>query len=76
MSASIPMECENVAACALTRVIRASHALCVLRAFYCDVGGTRCERRRRHTSGLPVPDDLLPNGRRLSDFNLGGGAVR
>lgn len=63
----IPMECENASNCALTRVIRASHALRVLRAFHCDSGGSRCERLRRSAAGIPVPDDLLPDGRRLSD---------
>jgi hypothetical protein len=69
-SAVIPMECENAATCQLTRLIRASHALRVLRAFYCEVGGARCERRRRDAAGMPVPDDLLPDGRRLSDFSF------
>jgi hypothetical protein len=64
----IPMECENARDCELTQAIRASHALRVLRAFYCDVGGARCERRRRAAMGFPVPVDLLPDGRRLSDF--------
>ena len=76
MSASpIPMGCESAGSCELTRIIRASHALSVLRAFYCDVGGSRCERRRRHDQGIPVPSDLLPNGRRLSDFQLSGNAA-
>jgi hypothetical protein len=66
----IPLECENSASCELTRLMHSSHALSVLRAFYCDVGGTRCERRRRAGAGIHVPDDLLPDGRRLSDFGL------
>jgi hypothetical protein len=69
------MECESAGSCELTRIIRASHALSVLRAFYCDVGGTRCERRRRSAEGIPVPSDLLPNGRRLSDFHFSGNAA-
>ena len=62
----IPMECENASSCALTHAVRGSHALPVLRAFHCDSGGSRCERRRRSAAGIPVPDDLLPDGRRLA----------
>jgi hypothetical protein len=69
------MECENASSCELTRVMVASHAIRVLRAFYCDTGGARCERRKRHANGLPVPDDLLPDGRRLADYGLVRGAA-
>jgi hypothetical protein len=66
----IPMECENASNCPLTHAIGASHALPVLRAFHCDSGGARCERRRRNAAGIAVPDDLLPDGRRLADTSF------
>jgi hypothetical protein len=40
-------------------------ALRVWQSFYCEGCFSRCERFKLATSGRPVPERLLPNGRLL-----------
>ena len=42
-------------------------ALRVWQSFYCEGVYRRCERYKLVTSGMKVPEKLLPNGRLVAD---------
>lgn len=42
-------------------------ALRVWQSFYCEGAFRRCERYKLATSGMSVPEKLLPNGRLVAD---------
>ncbi len=70
MAATVPLGCPNASTCSLLQDLRTSHALQVVRAFYCDTSFERCTRYRLLVSGEPVPADLLPDGRAKAELNL------
>jgi hypothetical protein len=60
-----PTTCPQQAECGLHKSIGMTAALRVWQSFYCEGCFTRCERFKLASSGRPVPERLLPNGRLL-----------
>lgn len=48
-------------------------ALRVWQSFYCEGAHRRCERYKLWSSGMKVPEKLLPNGRLLESDELARG---
>jgi hypothetical protein len=61
----VPKACPQQTECALQRSIGMTAALRVWQSFYCEGCFSRCERFKLASSGRPVPERLLPNGRLL-----------
>ncbi len=55
--------CPQLFACGLHRNISMKEALRVWQTFYCEGVYRRCERFKLSSTGVPVPEKLLPNGR-------------
>jgi hypothetical protein len=62
-----PTACPQHSECRLHQRIGMTAALRVWQSFYCEGRFSRCERLKLATSGRPVPERLLPNGRLLDD---------
>ncbi len=60
------MACPHQPSCALFTVPAMRQALPLWQSLYCDDDWERCERRKRREAGLPVAQNLLPNGKALS----------
>jgi hypothetical protein len=63
------MACPLQPDCKLHKSIGMTAALRVWQSFYCEGCFSRCERHKLATSGRPVPERLLPNGRLLDSAN-------
>jgi hypothetical protein len=59
--------CPELYQCGLHRSISMKEALRVWQSFYCEGAFRRCERYKLVTSGMQVPERLLPNGRLVAD---------
>lgn len=59
------MACPLQPDCKLHKSIGMTAALRVWQSFYCEGCFSRCERHKLASSGRPVPERLLPNGRLL-----------
>jgi len=59
--------CPELLQCGLHKSISMKEALRVWQSFYCEGAFRRCERYKLVTSGMKVPEKLLPNGRLVSD---------
>jgi hypothetical protein len=57
--------CERIELCPLMRQFTMKSSLRVWQSYYCEGNFSRCERWKLSTRGLPVPSNLLPNGRLL-----------
>lgn len=55
--------CPELLQCGFHRNVSMKEALRVWQSFYCEGAFHRCERYKLVTSGLAVPEKLLPNGR-------------
>ncbi len=60
-----PRHCPKITDCKLHRSIGMTAALRVWQSFYCEGCFSRCERFKLASTGIPVPERLLPNGRLL-----------
>lgn len=58
-------KCPNMVGCRLFPRFAGSPTLRVLQTMYCESDFMRCERFVLRKAQKAVPDDLLPNGRRL-----------
>jgi hypothetical protein len=67
---ALQLGCPNATTCSLLCELRESHALQVVRAFYCESSFERCLRYRLLLSGEPVRPDLLPDGRNAAGLRL------
>jgi hypothetical protein len=61
--------CPALLQCGLHRNISMKEALRVWQSFYCEGAYRRCERYKLVTSGMKVPEKLLPNGRLVSEVD-------
>jgi hypothetical protein len=59
--------CPELYQCGLHRNISMKEALRVWQSFYCEGAFRRCERYKLATSGMKVPEKLLPNGRLVAE---------
>ena len=59
------MACARVSGCPLYQAFAMKSSLRVWQSYYCEGDFNRCERLRRSSAGLPVPPNMLPNGRML-----------
>jgi hypothetical protein len=55
--------CPKLFDCGFHRSISMKEALGVWQSFYCEGCFARCERFKLVSAGVPVPENLLPNGR-------------
>jgi hypothetical protein len=58
--------CSRVAGCPLFKHFSIKASLLVWTRSYCEGGFARCERLKLADAGLPVPPNLLPNGKLLA----------
>jgi hypothetical protein len=57
------MRCPTGTSCSLHERLGQKSALAVWQTLFCDSGFERCVRHRLASAGVPVPADLLPDGR-------------
>jgi len=57
--------CARVGACPLFKQFAMKSSLRVWQAYYCEGDWSRCQRWKLVAAGMPVPMNLLPNGRML-----------
>ena len=65
--------CSRVTRCPLFKCFSVKSALVVWTTRYCQGNPDRCERLKLATAGMPVPPNLLPNGKLLNvPFEVAG----
>jgi hypothetical protein len=57
--------CLRVSTCPLFAQFKMKSSLTIWKTFYCEGDFNRCERYRLVLSKVPVPANLLPNGKLL-----------
>jgi hypothetical protein len=57
--------CDRISTCALFKQFSIKASLIVWTTRYCENDFGRCERLKLANAGLPVPVNLLPNGKML-----------
>ena len=70
------MTCPNRPTCARLVEVCSAHEMRGWEQAYCDRSSASCERRMLCDAGIPVPDDLLPDGHILvtiSELEEAGG---
>ena len=59
------MACERITTCPLFKQFMMKSSLEVWKTYYCEGDPARCERYKLVLAKMPVPMNLLPNGKLL-----------
>jgi hypothetical protein len=57
--------CARVETCPLFKAFSMKSSLRIWQSYYCEGDWGKCERWKLVSKGVPVPSNLLPNGRTL-----------
>ena len=64
-------DCPNMKGCAMYPLFKLAHVLKTWQLRYCTGEYANCERYKRALRGLPVPQELMPNGAILKRTSSG-----